>query len=46
VTLAEGENSVFHEGGTSLMIHASPDDYKTDPAETPAPGSPCGVITR
>src|SRR5207249_714793 len=26
VTLAEGPNSLFHEGGTAILIHASPDD--------------------
>src|SRR5690348_9048637 len=32
VTLADGPNSLFHEGGTAIVIHASPDDNMTDPA--------------
>ena len=30
-TLAEGPNCLFHEGGTAIVIHASPDDNVTDP---------------
>src|SRR5438552_5206309 len=32
VTLADGPHSVFTAGGTALVIHAKPDDGKTDPA--------------
>jgi len=46
VTLGEGENSLFHEGGTSLVIHASPDDYKSDPAGNAGARIACGVIER
>lgn len=46
VTLGEGENSLFHPGGTSLVIHASPDDLKTDPAGNAGARIVCGVITR
>jgi Cu-Zn family superoxide dismutase len=47
VTLAEGApNSVFANGGTSLMIHAKPDDMKTDPAGNAGPRIACGVITK
>src|SRR5215831_21228304 len=31
VTLGDGTNSVFAGGGTSLMIHAKPDDLMSDP---------------
>jgi len=46
VTLGEGPNSLFKEGGTSLMIHAGPDDYMTDPAGNSGARIACGPITR
>lgn len=44
VTLGEGENSLFKEGGTSLVIHAGPDDQVTDPAGNAGDRVACGVI--
>ena len=44
VTLGEGPNSLFHEGGTSLVIHEKPDDGKTDPAGNAGARIACGVI--
>jgi len=46
VTLGEGPNSLFHEGGTALVIHAKPDDGKTDPAGNAGARIACGVIMR
>jgi len=46
LTLGEGANSLFHEGGTALVIHAKPDDGKTDPAGNAGARIACGVITR
>ncbi len=46
ITLGEGPNSLFKPGGTSLVIHASPDDQLTDPDGGAGPGIACGVITR
>ena len=46
VTLGEGPNSLFHEGGTALVIHASADDYKSDPAGNSGPRIACGVIQK
>jgi Cu-Zn family superoxide dismutase len=46
VTLGEGPNALFHEGGTALVIHAKPDDGKTDPAGNAGPRIACGVIIR
>ena len=45
VTLGEGTNSLFHEGGTALVIHEKADDYKTDPAGNSGARIACGVIT-
>jgi len=46
ITLGEGDNSLFHPGGTSLMIHADVDDNKTDPSGNAGARIACGVITR
>src|SRR2546425_5476005 len=46
VTLGDGPNSLFHEGGTAIVIHASPDDNVTDPAGTAGARIACGVITK
>jgi Cu-Zn family superoxide dismutase len=40
----EKPNSLFKEGGTSIMIHQHPDDHKTDPAGHAGPRIACGVI--
>ncbi len=39
-------NSLFANGGTALMIHAGPDDMKTDPAGNSGDRIACGVITK
>jgi len=45
VTLERGKgNSLFKEGGTSLIIHQHADDYKSDPAGHAGPRIACGVI--
>jgi Cu-Zn family superoxide dismutase len=46
VTMGAEANGLFHEGGTSLVIHASPDDYKSDPAGNAGARIACGVVTR
>jgi len=46
VTLRQGKaNSLFKPGGTALVVHALPDDNKTDPAGEAGPRIACGVIT-
>jgi len=39
-------NSLFANGGTALMIHAKPDDMKTDPAGNAGDRIACGVINK
>ncbi len=46
VTLTDGPNSVFTNGGTALVIHADPDDMKTDPSGASGARIACGVITK
>jgi len=46
VTLGEGANSVFSNGGTALVIHAKADDMKSDPAGNAGDRIACGVISK
>jgi superoxide dismutase, Cu-Zn family len=46
VTLGDGPNSLFHDGGTALVIHEKADDYKTDPAGNSGARIACGVIQK
>ena len=46
VTLGDGVNSLFHEGGTSLVIHEKADDEMTDPAGNAGARIACGVIEK
>jgi Cu-Zn family superoxide dismutase len=46
VTLAEGESSVFANGGTALVIHAKADDMKNDPSGNAGDRIACGVISK
>ena len=44
ITLDNSANSLFHEGGTALVIHAKPDDLMTDPSGNSGDRIACGVI--
>jgi Cu-Zn family superoxide dismutase len=45
ITLEKGKpNSVFDSDGSSIVIHASADDYKTDPDGKAGERIACGVI--
>ena len=46
LTLGKGQNSVFSNGGTALVIHARADDMKTDPSGNSGDRIACGVITK
>lgn len=41
---AAGSASLLREGGTAVVIHLGPDDYRTDPAGASGPRLACGVI--
>lgn len=46
VTLGDGADSLFHTGGTALVVHGAADDYKTDPTGNAGPRIACGVIEK
>ena len=46
VTLGEGANSLFHDGGTALVIHAKADDFMSDPSGNSGDRVACGVIQK
>jgi len=46
VTVAPGQYSVFLPESRALVIHADPDDERTDPAGNAGARIACGVITR
>ena len=46
VTMGDGANSIYANGGTALMIHAAADDMKTDPGGAAGDRIACGVIVK
>src|SRR5882757_2949778 len=46
VTWTDGPHSIFTNGGLSLVIHAKPDDQKTDTAGNSGDRIACGVIEK
>jgi superoxide dismutase, Cu-Zn family len=46
VTLGTGPNSLFDADGTALVIHAGPDDYRTDPTGNSGARVACGIVTK
>lgn len=45
VNMKDGPNSLFSNGGTSLIIHEKADDMKTDPSGNSGGRIACGTIT-
>jgi Cu-Zn family superoxide dismutase len=45
-TLGDGPNSLLHEGGTSIVIHAKADDLMSDPSGNSGERVACGVIEK
>jgi Cu-Zn family superoxide dismutase len=46
VTLSPGPTTLFTTNGTSLVIHAGPDDQKSDPSGNSGVRIACGVIVK
>jgi Cu-Zn family superoxide dismutase len=46
VTLQSGPSSVFDADGSALVVHAAPDDFRTDPTGNSGARIACGVITK
>jgi Cu-Zn family superoxide dismutase len=44
VRLSEGKNALLDKDGAALVIHAQPDDYKTDPSGNAGDRMACGAI--
>jgi Cu-Zn family superoxide dismutase len=45
-TLGDGKGSLFGPDGAALVIHADPDDEKTDPAGSSGARIACGVVEK
>jgi Cu-Zn family superoxide dismutase len=46
ITLGPGASSLWDADGSSLVVHAAPDDFVTDPTGNAGGRIACGVITR
>ncbi len=46
VTMGDDNHSIYSNGGTALVIHATADDMKSDPAGNAGSRIACGVIAK
>jgi Cu-Zn family superoxide dismutase len=46
VNFGSDSHSIFSNGGTALVVHAKPDDMKTDPSGNSGDRIACGVIKK
>ncbi len=46
ISLLSGPSSLFDSDGSALVVHASPDDFRTDPTGNSGARIACGVITK
>jgi Cu-Zn family superoxide dismutase len=46
MTLGAGSTSIWDADGSTLIVHAAPDDFKTDPTGNSGARIACGVLTK
>lgn len=46
ISLTPGDNSVFDADGAALVVHAKPDDYRSQPSGNAGARIACAVIER
>jgi Cu-Zn family superoxide dismutase len=46
IGVGEGPTSVLDADGSAIVVHAGPDDHRTDPAGNSGARIACGVIVR
>ena len=46
ISLGTGTSSLWDADGSALVVHAAPDDFKTDPTGNSGARVACGVITK
>lgn len=46
ISLASGPASLFDADGSAIVIHAAPDDYKTDPTGNSGGRIACGIVVK
>jgi Cu-Zn family superoxide dismutase len=46
LTLGSGASSVWDADGSAVIVHASPDDFKTDPTGNAGARIACGVLQK
>jgi superoxide dismutase, Cu-Zn family len=46
VTLGEGENPLFDEDGSAVMVHSGADDYESQPSGDAGDRIACGVVSQ
>ena len=46
LTLGPGPTSLFDADGSSIVVHAAPDDFKTDPTGNSGARIACGIVVK